>query len=347
MRKPSPEPDRAQDGASASPSLNVLRRTRVVFLPSATALGADRLVSRRPHTRPDRALRRTVSARCRPLVVSPRESTRPPPPTASTCASGPSRGQSRCGRIVRHVAISYGLLGWLSNKTGHVGQPFAPMYTYSQIVVKDSDGNEMGSYPSDALQLAVEQGSDTKAHYSHDDFDWHTTPSDDERANAAHHKASGYTSCLPVRAERQRERAQARSPTNTPSRSRSTCAGFDNMGSSPDAVDTDYTNAWRGFHEVLAVGYDEAGLIIQNSWSTYWGFSGFGRLSWAVVQHDVMEADTIEGFAAPSPPTVTTPTATMLATGTTAAGTFPYKVEWKGTAGTSARDHRIRGRLQA
>ena len=66
------------------------------------------------------------------------------------------------------------MLGWLSNATGHGGQPFAPMYTYSQIVIKDSDGNELGSYPTDALDLAVAQGNDTKAHYSHDDFDWHS-----------------------------------------------------------------------------------------------------------------------------------------------------------------------------
>ena len=80
-------------------------------------------------------------------------------------------------------AINYGMLGWYSKKLGRVGQPFAPMYTYSQIHV---GGGDNGSYPTDALAVAQSQGSDTKAHYSHGDFDWQDTP---ERGRAGECRA--------------------------------------------------------------------------------------------------------------------------------------------------------------
>ncbi|RBA49047.1 peptidase C1, partial [Xanthomonas oryzae pv. oryzae] len=30
---------------------------------------------------------------------------------------------------------------------------------------------------------------------------------------------------------------------------------------------------------------------VENSWGTYWGNKGFGKLSWAVVAKDVIMAD--------------------------------------------------------
>lgn len=38
-------------------------------------------------------------------------------------------------------------------------------------------------------------------------------------------------------------------------------------------------NPW-GLHEITYPAYDEHGLIFQNSWSTWWGDGGFGRMSW-------------------------------------------------------------------
>jgi hypothetical protein len=67
-------------------------------------------------------------------------------------------------------AIDYGMLGWYSKFTGRAGQPFAPMYTYSQI----NGGVDAGSYPTAALQIAKTQGNDTRAHYTHGDYDWRT-----------------------------------------------------------------------------------------------------------------------------------------------------------------------------
>jgi hypothetical protein len=81
----------------------------------------------------------------------------------------------------------------------------------------------------------------------------------------------------------------------------------------PKAVDDDITSAPSGHHVVLAVGYNQSGLLIQNSWGTHWANAGFGWVSWRVVQHDLDEAYTIDGFAKDlatvTPGSVTAPSA--------------------------------------
>jgi hypothetical protein len=72
-------------------------------------------------------------------------------------------------------------------------------------------------------------------------------------------------------------------------------AGFTNLRGT--GVDTDTTSYVTGAHEILAVGYDSNGLLIQNSWGTNWGDHGFGRLSWSVVGKDVYMAHIMNGFA--------------------------------------------------
>src|SRR5215211_8014883 len=50
-------------------------------------------------------------------------------------------------------AIDYAMLGWYSKHDGRAGQPFHPMYTFSQIhSTNDADGG--GSDPEDALTVA-------------------------------------------------------------------------------------------------------------------------------------------------------------------------------------------------
>lgn len=40
-----------------------------------------------------------------------------------------------------------------------------------------------------------------------------------------------------------------------------------------------------GYHEIHLVGYDDQGVLVQNSWGTWWGDGGFCRLSWDYVAH--------------------------------------------------------------
>ena len=84
-------------------------------------------------------------------------------------------------------AIDYALLGWYSRHDNRPGQPFNPMYTYFQI----SHGQNVGTYPKDAFKVAVEQGNDTMAHYSHQSTtDFVDQPTAADRANAANYKIS-------------------------------------------------------------------------------------------------------------------------------------------------------------
>ncbi len=236
-------------------------------------------------------------------------------------------------------AIDYAMLGWYANFSGRPGAPFAPMYTYSQI----DGGVDRGSYPGDALRIAKTQGNDTRADYTQGDYDFRTQPTAAEHTNAAKFKIKGYETLFAgsqqagtVTLIKQALAANQPVAIEMPVRH-----GFDTLGSNPAAVDDDITSAVRGYHEVLAVGYDAAGLIIQNSWSTGWANGGFGRLSWRVVQNDVVEGDTIDGFVTPPPPTppvVAKPTiAVVKTTGVGAAAKISYKVSWKGTAGTSGK----------
>lgn len=237
-------------------------------------------------------------------------------------------------------AIDYDMLGWYARYSERAGQPFAPMYTYSQI----NGGVDAGSVPTDALQLAVTQGSDSRADYTQGDYDWKHKPTPAERANAAHFKVKGYETLFMGSnqigsAALVKHALATKHPVAIEMAVRH---GFDYLGSTPAAVDNDYTSAVRGYHEVMAVGYDSAGLIIENSWGTGWANGGFGRISWLVVQHDVWEADTIDGLVPPppvppTPPTTSTPSVTAAAK--TVAGakvsTVSYRVAWNGAVGTS------------
>ena len=135
-------------------------------------------------------------------------------------------------------------------------------------------------------------------------------------------------------------RAYLRSPVGSPTPASTSATWVSAVWDSTQADGANETvNSSSRLRGPSAVGYDAAGLIVQNSWGTGWANGGFGRLSWRVVQNDVVEGDTIDGFAAPPPPTppvVNKPTISVVSTtGTGAATKISYKVSWKGTPGTS------------
>lgn len=53
---------------------------------------------------------------------------------------------------------------------------------------------------------------------------------------------------------------------------------------------------YLGDHEVLALGYDGAGVLIQNSWGTGWRDGGYWKLSWNYVMSNTIEADVALGL---------------------------------------------------
>ena len=196
--------------------------------------------------------------------------------------------------------IQYAMFGWYSRRYGRPGQPFNPMYTYSQI----SHQQNVGTRPQDALKVAVEQGNDTMAHYSHNTNDYLDQPNAAEKANAANYKITGWNTLF-------------QSPSGIGNASDTAAIKAALVQGKPVAISMtvraplldvrnkdasytfdDVTSRVAGQHEVMATGYDAAGLWFQNSWGTGWGYKGYGHLSWRVVDHDVYEAETISGFAA-------------------------------------------------
>jgi hypothetical protein len=224
-------------------------------------------------------------------------------------------------------AVDYGMLGWYAKKAGRLGAPFQPMFVYAQI----NGGQDGGAWPLDAFSVLQSEGSDTQAHYSHDNFDWWDQPDQSEIDNAAHYKISNYHTLFSgpnqagnINAIKSTIAASHPVALEIPVR-----PGFDNMGNSATSVDTDYTGSIRGYHEILGIGYDAAGLVIQNSWGTGWGAAGFGKLSWTVVQKDVLEADYADGLAADtSVPDMLSVTAAPITTGAISGTTVPIKVSW-------------------
>lgn len=58
-------------------------------------------------------------------------------------------------------------------------------------------------------------------------------------------------------------------------------------------MDYDISSPIEGYHEVIALGYDQDGLLIENSWGKGWGNKGFARLSWSVVAKDIIDANVV------------------------------------------------------
>ncbi len=231
-------------------------------------------------------------------------------------------------------AIDYGMLGWYARRDGHAGYPFAPMYTYTQI----NGGQNVGTNPANALYVAKTQGTDTWADYWQGAYNWTTGPTQAERNNAAANKIQGYHylflgSNQGVYGQNAIVNALANGqPVAIGIQIRK---GFDNMTAT--TPDSDTTTPSRGGHEILALGYDASGLLVQNSWGTDWGNKGFGRLAWNVVQTDISNAWVLDGSFASTTNTTTNSNTTKPVMGTVtvqtpngynANGIVPTRVQW-------------------
>lgn len=210
--------------------------------------------------------------------------------------SVPIGDQGQVGSCVAWT-IAYDMMGWYANRNQTLGNIFAPMYMYSQINIGESQGQDSGAYAQDGFNLAVNQGVPLQSQYTYPNTqDWRDQPTAADRAAAAQHKATAYTVLFASNTgagggyNGQVAIQQVLATNNPVAISLRVRPGFDAL--SPYVLeDTDTTGSVRGNHEVMVVGYDANGLIIQNHWGTGWGSSGFGHLSWAVVQADVYEAE--------------------------------------------------------
>ena len=215
-------------------------------------------------------------------------------------------------------AIGYELMGLEANRAGLAHGTFAPYYVFSQI----NGGFDQPTDPLDAMNIIAAQGVDTIPHYwqeANGNDDPITRPDQSEVANAAPFRVVGVQQWFYARAAGLdgiaaiKAALTAGHPVAIGMRLHK---GFYDMRfNSGITFDSDNAGADLGGHEVLAVGYDSSGLLIQNSWDTSFGAGGFATLGWNVVQTDVNSAFSITGFASKqtttstdkTPPTVTAP----------------------------------------
>jgi Papain family cysteine protease len=254
-------------------------------------------------------------------------------------------------------AIDYAMLGWYSRHDNKPGQPFNPMYTYSQIHAPEPGG---GSYPDDAMRIAREQGNDTMAHYSHSTTDYLSQPNASERASAANYKVVTDTPLFALNGgggSAGAEKIQAALAGGKPvAIGMALRDGFMTMANSPTTLDDDVTTSINDpvtgkprYHEILAIAYDQYGLWIQNSWGTNWGYKGLGHISWRVVASDVYQAHTISGFASTptadtTRPTIAKPDARLAlgtVTGTPTAATVPVDAFWSASDASGIKKYLV------
>jgi hypothetical protein len=197
--------------------------------------------------------------------------------------------------------VAHAMLGWYRRRAGFQ-ESFAPMYMHSQINQSGAFGGDLwGAFLNDAMNVVLSQGNEVRSLYWTDESDVLTQPTLAHRDSAKRFKYENlkYTRLFAFS-------SGVGTPDNVHAIKQALANGqpvaiglFPRdgfYGLKPQSpVDNDTTTYARAGHAVLALGYNDQGLLIQNSWGTGWGSAGFGRLSWNKVQKDVYEAVVVDG----------------------------------------------------
>ncbi|WP_037353614.1 C1 family peptidase [Amycolatopsis orientalis] len=215
------------------------------------------------------------------LPVHPRTTAELPSSGDLTQYANAPGDQGQVGSCVTW-ATGYTGYGVLMNEQGISGGPMAPMFIYSQI----AKGNDQGTWASVALPMEQQQGIDTKSDYWQGDFDYTTQPDQNERANAAHYKLSGYTQLSTSGDAARNDIENAISQGEPVAIGFTVHQSFMNLDAST-ASDYSYlpgdsnSDPVVGGHEVTIVAYNDQGVKIENSWGSGWGDSGFVTVPWS------------------------------------------------------------------
>lgn len=204
-------------------------------------------------------------------------------------------------------ALNYAALGWYQRRNLVAGGPLAPMYTYAQLV----KGVNRGTTFTDTLAIATSQGVDNQADYVQGNYDFTTQPTAAQRANAAKWKLSGFTTLA-----NNQTAIQASLAANRPVLiGMAVYQNFMSVSAANRGFYAAASGPLVGYHAVTALGYDSAGLRIQNSWSARWGDKGFATLAWDFVNRGGVISAIEVGPFAPGAPTIAAPTVTGLSVG--------------------------------
>jgi len=193
-------------------------------------------------------------------------------------------------------AIGYGLTGWFVNKEGRFTRDdwFNPMSIYGTL----SKYKNVGTWPSDNFNRIKTVGITRESDYSVDDWTYahHSTSIEVLRGSA--YKFKSWSNLFNTGASGAGDSGVSMIKDILKNQgvpvaiSARVYTGFDGTGVYSKAAGA----TLRGNHEMLALGYNDDGLLVQNSWGTGWGNNGFIRLSWDFVKSDVYQADYATGL---------------------------------------------------
>jgi len=183
------------------------------------------------------------------------------------------------------------------------------MYLYSQV----NRGVDQGSTTRDNYNVLTSQGIAERSVYTQGDYDWRTQPTAAQRANAANHKTTSPIYIF---------NGQNAGPNATAGIKSALAAGNPVLLAIPvyqgfyglNALNSTFrlanvSGSNLGGHAITVMGYNSTGAIIQNSWGTRWGGSGFATIGWDFIERYAYEASYLTGFAGVGTP-VASPTVT-------------------------------------
>ena len=193
--------------------------------------------------------------------------------------------------------IGHDLVGWYSNYNRKSVTEFAPMYVYSQVNSGASKGVSGTAYAVDAIKIVIDQGVAPEADYTQGYYNFKDLPTQAEKDSAAKYKSQFFSHWYVIFASfNGNGGADLTKAIKLVLANKHPVAigmivrpGFKKLNAN-SLSDTDISGDDLGKHEVLAVGYNANGLVVENHWGKDWGSSGFGTISWKVVEQDVLEA---------------------------------------------------------
>ena len=205
-----------------------------------------------------------------------------PPPSVDISKWAPQPGYQGQYGDCACWASGYSALGWWANKTGIGGQPFNPVFIYSQVMASHHQqcNAANGTYIDDDMKLLLNVGNDPFTVYPNTTC---ATPSSSQIADAAPYKIGAFhdVAWLGSKEDTIKAALAAGEPAVI---GFSVYNEFENAGSGSYFIDAPGSgSSYLGAHAVAVMKYDDHGVWVLNSWGTSWGRSGWAELSWAFV----------------------------------------------------------------
>jgi C1A family cysteine protease len=193
----------------------------------------------------------------------------------------------------------------ISPKNAAANYNFSPAFVYNQI----NGGKDDGSVVTDALSLMETKGAATLADMPYTAGSYTAKPSAAAFSDALNYKIASYVYIPPTSLSLIKTQLAEGIPVILAIK---VYGNFFSLGN--NQVYSSVSGGYQGGHAITIVGYNDAKRAVEiiNSWGTYWGTSGYGWISYAMLNTIGVEAySAIDVPATPAPAPSSSPTATL------------------------------------